>query len=552
MRSYIVSKGSAVVSFPIAIPEGKSVLQHEFEIFEVQNSKDKIFDRLTVTQKIVPVFLPEIQDSVLFQLNPVKTLPTKLDKTFNKDKSFLRVSLFKNISQDRSGLISFADQYEFNCLEQRISKAVIKNDLNMWESISRELANYQTSSGLLTFYPKSEGKPNLELTGYIAQITSRAKFHLPVDVQKNMTQGLQNFIKTFSEKVKPTLEDKENAILAANALAALEITVPEVLKALEINVSELNSQSLLEYAEFCLRTRNEVELSKSIAVLKAKMIVSGTSVRLTAGRNNASSIFFDKEVEMLKFSQLASDLPAGKNLDANLIFYSIVKDKPKSGHYMTTVGNALAAVLMRDFEKLEAQNPVKGKTSVSIGQKIQVLDWDKKENVIKMPFPEEKSELELKHLGVGTPWANVETVVLPIQPKNIVKGFRLNKKSIEKKSYKVGDVMTVNLQIQAKQNFGMCALLDPLPSGSTLIEIVENSTLLTKVSYREINGEAIRLYLDELPEGFYSLTYKIRLNQAGDYLLGLSQMVELYHPENYGTWVNGNIIVNDSPITLQK
>jgi len=117
-------------------------------------------------------------------------------------------------------------------------------------------------------------------------------------------------------------------------------------------------------------------------------------------------------------------------------------------------------------------------------------------------------------------------------------GYRITKTvtPIEQKQkgvYTRGDVLRVTLDIDAQTDMSWVVLSDPVPGGATLLGSgLGRDSAITRsgeddgrsrgdawLAYEERSYEAYRAYYERMPKGKSSISYTVRLNNAGEFNL---------------------------------
>jgi uncharacterized protein YfaS (alpha-2-macroglobulin family) len=124
----------------------------------------------------------------------------------------------------------------------------------------------------------------------------------------------------------------------------------------------------------------------------------------------------------------------------------------------------------------------------------------------------------------------------------------------EKGVYSRGDIVRINLDIDAQTDMSWVVVTDPIPGGATLLGsgLGRDSAISTGgerpsgsawLAYEERSFEAFRSYYEYVPKGKFSISYTIRLNNAGAFNLPQTRAEAMYAPEMFGEIPNAKITV---------
>jgi len=141
-------------------------------------------------------------------------------------------------------------------------------------------------------------------------------------------------------------------------------------------------------------------------------------------------------------------------------------------------------------------------------------------------------------------------------------GYRITRKveAIEQKQagvYTRGDVLRVTLDIDAQAEMTWVVVSDPVPGGATLLgsglgrdsAIAQGKQEAPRdrgmgwLAYEERSFEAYRAYYEAMPKGRTSISYTVRLNNAGEFNLPPTRVEAMYAPEMFGEIPNGKLVV---------
>jgi hypothetical protein len=114
--------------------------------------------------------------------------------------------------------------------------------------------------------------------------------------------------------------------------------------------------------------------------------------------------------------------------------------------------------------------------------------------------------------------------------KNTDNGPTLTK--IENINLKVGDLITVRIELQVKDNFEFIHLKDMRASTFEPVDVISSYRWQDGTGYYQSTKDvATHFFFDRLNKGTYVLEYDVRVNNAGDFSNGISTIQSMYAPE---------------------
>jgi hypothetical protein len=117
-----------------------------------------------------------------------------------------------------------------------------------------------------------------------------------------------------------------------------------------------------------------------------------------------------------------------------------------------------------------------------------------------------------------------------------------------------GDVVRVQLTIDAERDMTWVVVHDPIPAGASHLGrgLARDSQIAVPgetrqgwalPAFEERSFEAYRAYYEYLPKGSHTLEYTIRLNHSGHFHMPSTRIEALYAPEMFGELPNAAITV---------
>ncbi|WP_420320868.1 carboxypeptidase-like regulatory domain-containing protein [Flagellimonas sp.] len=221
---------------------------------------------------------------------------------------------------------------------------------------------------------------------------------------------------------------------------------------------------------------------------------------------------------------------------------------------------AIYALLIQGSDWLS----VSDNTVISLGgQKIQTkkLDPAKKEagtGYLKIAWAEDQISKEMAPVKVenksqvsgfgGVYWQYFEDLdkIKDSEdgPLTIRKNLFLKEKSVDgerlisinnQTDLNLGDLLTVRLEVNSKEDLEFVHLKDLRASGLEPIDVISTYKWQDGLGYYQSTEDvATHFFFDSLPKGTYVLEYDLRINNSGDFSTGISTLQSMYAPEFSG------------------
>jgi uncharacterized protein YfaS (alpha-2-macroglobulin family) len=171
-------------------------------------------------------------------------------------------------------------------------------------------------------------------------------------------------------------------------------------------------------------------------------------------------------------------------------------------------------------------------------------------------------QVQFNHSGSGKPWIYFETIsAIPLKAP-LDMGYQISRKITAVTQtvpgiWKIGDVVNVELTVTAKADQPWVVVRDPIPAGashlgtgldgsSRLLDHAPKPNVPTTeiqdwpTEYEEKSHANFISYAAYLPRGTYRISYRVRLNSAGEFKLPPSRVEAMYSPETFGEVPNAN------------
>jgi uncharacterized protein YfaS (alpha-2-macroglobulin family) len=106
------------------------------------------------------------------------------------------------------------------------------------------------------------------------------------------------------------------------------------------------------------------------------------------------------------------------------------------------------------------------------------------------------------------------------------------KEITENTQLKVGDLITVRIELRSDRNMEFIHMKDMRASGVEPINVLSKYKWQDSLGYYESTKDAAtNFFFDRLPKGVYVFEYDVRVNNAGDFSNGITTIQSMYAPE---------------------
>ena len=534
-------------------------------------------DALKFRQKLIPATPVSVQQASMFQLDKTASIPVQRPVDSLPDRGGISVSLIPGLSNGSEGLRRFFAQYPYACLEQKTSKAIGLKDIAMWQKIIAELPTYLDADGLAYYYPPSEStlrQGSDTLTAYLISATQEAGYQIPDALRNKMLQGLSAFVegKITRDYWSPRKDLDVRKLAALEALSRYQMVQPRMLGSLQITPQQWPTGAVLDWYAILQKTpslsQRETLLKEAEQILRSRLNYQGTRMGFSTEADDYWWwLMSNADVNANRLLLLMMDNPAWLS-DIPKIFNGSLQ-RQKRGHWMTTTANVWGSLAIDKFSKKFESEKVTGNTRAVIEQTAmpsgspQNYQWGNGSKLM-LTWPMKSmpdDALKLQHDGKGKPWITLQSLAAVPLKIPFSSGYRMTKTltPLEQKQpgqYSRGDVVRVNIDIDAQSDMTWVVVTDPVPAGSTLLGsgLGRDSVIATSVpnsnrqsnavvAYEERSFEAFRTYYQFVPKGKFSLSYTVRLNNAGEFHLPATRTEAMYAPEMFGEIPNSTMLV---------
>ena len=578
-REVSIAAGQAAeVMWPVQTPEGISQLA--WEISAQEQAGQKARDAMKFTQRVIPAVPVTVQQATLFQLDKSAAIPVARPADSLPGRGGLSVALKPSLAGGSDALTRYFADYPFACLEQKTSKAIGLRDDAAWQKIVADLPTYLDGDGLAYYFPPADSgtrRGSDTLTAYLLAATHEAGYAIPPASRDKMLDGLAAFVegKLMRDFWSPQKDLDVRKLAALEALSRYDRVQSAMLGSLQINPNQWPTSGLLDWIAILQRVsaipERQKKLDEAEQILRARLNFQGTRM----GFSNEEGDYWwwlmssgDANANRLILLELNN--PAWREDMPRLVAGAIARQQ--RGHWSTTTANVWGSLALEKFARKFESEPVTGTTRATLEQggasaAVQSLSWSGAASggKLQLPWPAGNTQggtMRLAQEGNGKPWVTLQSLAAVPLKQPFAAGYRITRKveAVEQKQagvYTRGDVLRVTLDIDAQSEMTWVVVSDPVPGGASLLGsgLGRDSVIaqgkqdaprdrgMGWLAYEERSFDAYRAYYEAMPKGRTSISYTVRLNNAGEFNLPPTRVEAMYAPEMFGEVPNARLVV---------
>ncbi len=551
------------LAWSVAAPVGATSLRWDVRLRKADSSSG---DRLQVTQQVVAAFPVRTYQATITQLTAPWTVPVALPKGAVPGRGGIDVSVQAKLAENLAGVREFMSRYPYTCLEQNLSRSIALGNRNQWNAWMERLPSYQDGAGLLKYFPSNALPGEDVLTAYVLTISDAAGWPIPGAPRARMIDGLTAFVRGNIQRdsALPTADLTVRKLAAIAALSRYRRAEANMLDSLQLTPNLWPTSALLDWFDILTRLEGvpnrAMRLAETGDVLRSRVTYNGTTMTFSTERLDALWwLMISTDSNAARFLMTAVDDPKWRE-DVPRLVRGLL-GRQQRGHWNTTVANAWGTLAMQRFSAKFESTPVTGKTGIALGTTRRELTWPSPEasRAVSLPWPTERTNLGVAHLGTGKPWVLVKTsAALPLDAP-ITSGMAVTRgvEAVQQKTagrWSRGDVVRVKLQVDAQSDATWLVVDDPVPAGATILGSglsgqsqrltqSERNTGYAWPAFEERRFEAFRAYYRFVPKGRFTVEYTMRLNNPGTFQLPATRVEVMYAPETYAEQPNAPLTV---------
>ncbi|MBM3791517.1 MAG: alpha-2-macroglobulin, partial [Acidobacteria bacterium] len=447
---------SREIGWDVKAPAGYDSLTYEVDAAGGRGASD----RLSVSQKVVPAVPVRAFQATISQLTDSLELEVERPQDALPGRGGIRVVLQSSLLAGLAGIRDYMDSYPYTCLEQLISKAVARRDLERWNVIMEVLPAYIDADGLARYFP-SGAHGSETLTSYILAIAHEAGWQVPADIRSSMLQGLRGFVegRIIRRSSLPTADLAIRKIAAIEAISRYETLEPRLLSSTAISPNLWPTSAVIDWYNILHRAPHlpgrAGRLAEVDQILRARLSFQGTTMGFSTERSDYLWwLMVSTDSNAVRFLLRVLESPAWQGDIPRLVRGAL--DRQRLGCWSTTVANAWGVLAMEKFAALFEKEPVTGQSVAVLHETVKTVDWGVSPEGATMEFawPEQRAALDLQMKGTGRPWAAVRSLAAVPLREPLNAGFTVRKtvKPVEQKekdAWNIGDIVRVSLELES-------------------------------------------------------------------------------------------------------
>jgi alpha-2-macroglobulin len=555
----LAAGAARAIGWDIDVPSGVDALAWRVEATAASEGRPAEHDTLQVNLPVTPAVAERVYQSTILRLEAPQSITVERPADALPGRGGLDVEARNRLAGALPGVARWLAAYPFDCLEQQASAAVGLHDRARWDALMARLPAYLDDDGLARFWPfLLQGDDTL--TAYLYSVADQSGFALPADAREKMEAGMIAFVegKVTRGSALPTADLTLRKLAALEALSRRKGEFPA--RWLDSFVVEPNlwpTSAVIDWYLILAREaqlpQRDARLDEARGILRARLDFQGTTMRFSTERNDQLWwLMVDGDVNANRLVLAVVDDPAWREDMPRLVRGAL--GRMARGHWSTTPANAWGVLALDRFAERFESTPVTGAVAATLAGAVATAHFagsaDVETHTLHVAWPATRDALGLAHTGDGIPWVTLTgTAAIPLDAP-LASGYTLARSitPVSQKTpgrYSVGDLARVHVDIDAQSDMTWVALVDPIPSGATILGrgFGNESTIATRgergdtsidPSHEERGAREYRAFYRLLPKGHASVEYTLRLNNAGAFVLPGTRAEAMYAPEMFG------------------
>ena len=550
------------LAWQVTAPASGAQLSWELRAQELGGARAA--DALKLGQKLAPAVPVTVQQSVLFQLDGSRAVALAPPAGSLPGRGGIALSLAPGLAGAADGLRRYFSEYPYACLEQKTSRAIVLDDQAAWRRLAAELPAYLDRDGLVRYYPSAggAGRGSSVLSAYLLAISHEAGWALPEASREKMLLALQAFVegRIKDDDWAPRKDIEVRRLAALEALSRYGRMPARGLDAIAVTPALWPTSALLDWIAI-LRRGPELpararRLEEAGQELRSRLDFQGSRMGFSNEQNDYWWwLMAGADANAVRTVLLALDDPAWREDLPRLLTGAL--GRQLRGHWSTTTANAWGMLALRKFSARFETEAVGGVTRVVLRQggaeRSASHAWGGAGRIDLpwQPGPDRPGDgVTISQDGSGKPWVTLQSLAAVPLKAQFASGYRIRRtvEMVDRKQpgiYSRGDILRITLDIDAQADMTQVAVSDPIPAGATVLGsgLGRDAAIAARgpqpagdawLAYEERSFDHFRAYYSYVPKGRFSLSYTLRLNNAGLFQLPPSQVEAMYAPEMQG------------------
>ncbi|KAB7646208.1 MG2 domain-containing protein [Polymorphobacter fuscus] len=541
----IPAGGAANVAWRIVAPVKGPV------VWAIDARSASAHDAVRVTQTVLPAVPDQVLQASLMQPGGA-AVPVAAPAGALPGRGGIDIAVSRSLGGDLPGVRRYMAAYPYDCIEQRLSRAVATGDRAGWESAAQALAGYLDSDGLARFFPGEWLRGDVGLSAYILDLSAASGWPLPAAPRNRLIAGLTTSV---GGQTGGTL-DIPTRMAALAALATAGALPPALVDTITVAPDNWPTATIIDFLTITDRVATPAARTagaRAEAVLRSRLDRQGTTLRLR--QDDRAGLLTSADATAARLVGFAVPRP-GWRADVPLLARALML-RQRQGHWDTTIANARGTLAMRDFTRRFEAAPVTGTTSVRIGTASRDFVWTAPPPPQTLPWPAAQTPLTVTHQGSGEPWVIVTARAAVPLTTAFTSGFSASR-SIAAVSQATpgrwtrGDVVRVTVTVTPRAPVEWVVINDPVPAGATILGgsmggrsqmLGEDASTGTSPSFVERRGDAVHAHYAALGRAPVSYSYTVRLGSTGRFRMPPTRVEALYSPEMLALLPNAPLTV---------
>lgn len=524
-----------------------------------QSADGRARDRLTVGQSVAPAVPVDIWAATLLRVGADTTVPLTPPLGALPGFGGVEVRLTDSLAPPLDGVRSYMRDYLYNCFEQRLSKAVVAEDMAAWNRLAADMPAYLDRDGLLRYFPEERMEGSVALTAYALSITAESGFAMPEAERRRLLDAMRAVVEGRLTREVPWQTDTRIEKLAAlAALARNGAGDPALFGQVGLAPADMQTASLLDWLVALHRTpgSDPAAIAGAEAELRRRIAYEGSRFDFIDSGNAPWWMMSSGDETANRAVAVLIGRPGWQDDLPRLLVGAALRQQ--RGHWDTTTANAWGVVAARKFAGLYPPSAISGTTQVKLLGLSRTARWPASAPaLLRFPLPRASTPIGLSHAGPG-PWAQIQvSAAVPLR-QPFFAGYRVSRevavlqRRVSGKLSK-GDVLRIRLTIDAGAERNWVVVNDPIPAGATIVGDLggQSATLAAQAasgegvqpSYVERGQDAWRGYFEWVPRGRFTVEYAVRLNAVGRFQMPPTRVQAMYSPDIRAALPNSPVLV---------
>lgn len=443
--------------------------------------------------------------------------------------------------------------YAYTCFEQQASKYLALQDLDRWQQLLQELPAYLDDQQLIRYFPSPYLSGSVALTAYMLSLSTYGPdaFALPEQTARKMLAGLHDYVEGRRQALRSDAKEQVALYLSAvSALAHYDLIRADSFERIALAVDQWPTSALID-GLYALQhpvfdgAEHKEWLMHIQTTLRQRLVQRGSALAFSdEPQNSMPALMVSPVTNQARLLITVADLPAWQ-AQIPALMHGLLAQQSK-GHWGMTTENSWALLALARLDQHAMQI---GQTRLQLEKSEAVnIAWSQTgaQSFEKQWGWEENQTFQIEHQGTAPIWLQLKAEAAVPVTQALSQGYVIQRQvtAVEQAQpdrWQVGDIYRVDITISAEKSSVWAVVNDGIPAGATILgtglgretQLSQKSSLsedrsLLFPSYVERLSSGYRAYFESLPAGTSVISYMVRLNTAGQFILGQSSVESLY------------------------